>query len=127
MMAGVATTCEECGGQRFQAAVLDHPLGGRTIAEVPAMPAAEAVASTLAVHKCSVYFLAEPTTGLRPADVEQLVGLLDRLVDSGKPGIAIEHLAAYLGMEPRCSRTSMKGFFSCVTPRGGAHAPRRSA
>ncbi|WP_319459852.1 hypothetical protein [Micromonospora sp. RTP1Z1] len=32
MMAGVATTCEECGGQRFQAAALDHPLGGRTIA-----------------------------------------------------------------------------------------------
>jgi len=30
MMAGVATSCEEFGGQRFQAAVLDHTLGGRT-------------------------------------------------------------------------------------------------
>jgi hypothetical protein len=29
MMAGVATTCEEFGGQRFQTAVLDHTLGGR--------------------------------------------------------------------------------------------------
>ncbi|MGH2741932.1 MAG: excinuclease ABC subunit UvrA, partial [Thermoleophilaceae bacterium] len=37
MMAGVATTCEECEGKRFQASVLDHHLGGRDISEVLAM------------------------------------------------------------------------------------------
>ena len=34
MMAGVATTCEECEGKRFQAAVLEYHLGGRDISEV---------------------------------------------------------------------------------------------
>src|SRR5262249_22322918 len=34
MMAGVATTCEECEGKRFQAAVLEYKLGGRDISEV---------------------------------------------------------------------------------------------
>src|SRR5262245_41080142 len=42
MMAGVATTCEECEGKRFQASVLDHHLGGRDISEVLAMSVAEA-------------------------------------------------------------------------------------
>ena len=42
MMAGVATTCEECDGKRFQAAVLEYRLGGRNIAEVLAMPVTEA-------------------------------------------------------------------------------------
>ena len=42
MMAGVATTCEECEGRRFQAAVLEYRLGGRDISEVLAMPVAEA-------------------------------------------------------------------------------------
>jgi excinuclease UvrABC ATPase subunit len=42
MMAGVATTCEECEGKRFQAAVLEHHLGGRDISEVLAMSVAEA-------------------------------------------------------------------------------------
>ncbi|MEV5745561.1 hypothetical protein AB0L30_36355 [Microbispora rosea] len=42
MMAGVSTTCEECEGKRFQAAVLEHKLGGRDISEVLAMPVAEA-------------------------------------------------------------------------------------
>src|SRR4051812_6029938 len=137
MMAGVASTCEECEGKRFQAQVLEYTLGGRNIAEVLAMPVAEAEeffgageARTPAAHKIlerladvglgylslgqplttlsggerqrlklathmaekgGVYVLDEPTSGLHLADVEQLLGLLDRLVDSGKSVIVIEH------------------------------------
>src|SRR6185436_7316681 len=48
----------------------------------------------LATHmgeKGDVLVLDEPTSGLHLADVEQLLGLLDRLVDSGKSVIVIEH------------------------------------
>ncbi|MCQ6554253.1 excinuclease ABC subunit UvrA [Streptomyces sp. C10-9-1] len=142
MMAGVASTCEECEGRRYQAAVLEYRLGGRDISEVLAMPVSEAAAFfadgeartpaaqrvlarladvglgyltlgqplttlsggerqrlKLATHmadKGGVYLLDEPTTGLHLADVEQLLGLLDRLVDAGKSVIVVEHHQAVM-------------------------------
>ncbi len=42
VMAGVATTCEECAGKRFGASVLEYHLGGRDISEVLAMSVTEA-------------------------------------------------------------------------------------
>lgn len=142
VMATVESTCEDCEGRRFQAAVLDYTFGGRNIAEVLAMSVEEALtyfdegeARTPAAHrilgrladvglgyitlgqplttlsggerqrlklatqmaeKGDVYVLDEPTTGLHLADVAQLLGLLDRLVDAGKSVVVIEHHQAVM-------------------------------
>ncbi|MHA7285989.1 ATP-binding cassette domain-containing protein [Arthrobacter sp. MDT3-44] len=142
MMAGVATTCEVCGGKRFQAEVLEYKLGGKDISEVLSLPVADAAEffragdakvpaahailtrlsdvglgyltigqalSTLsggerqrlklATHmgeKGDIYVLDEPTAGLHLADVENLLGLLDRLVDAGKSVLVIEHHQAVM-------------------------------
>ncbi len=138
----IETPCEDCGGKRFQAGVLQYKLGGKDITEVLELPVSEArvffsegeakIPAATAIlgrledvglgylslgqplstlsggerqrvklaiqmgEKGDVYVLDEPTTGLHLADVDKILGLLDRLVDAGKTVIVIEHHQAVM-------------------------------
>jgi excinuclease UvrABC ATPase subunit len=87
-MAGVATTCDDCDGKRFQAAVLKHKLGGRDISEVLGMsvtvaegffgegtahtPAAHVILQRLADVGLGYLSLGQPLTTLSGGERQRL-------------------------------------------------------
>ncbi|WP_432083716.1 ATP-binding cassette domain-containing protein [Streptomyces sp. WAC 04229] len=128
----VTTTCHDCEGRRFRDEVLRLTVDGRSVADVLAMTAGQALdffadpglrrrlralhdvgltyltlgqpLSTLSggerqriklatrLHRTgAVYVLDEPTTGLHMSDVQGLLALLDRLVDTGNTVVVVEH------------------------------------
>ncbi|MFG2327197.1 excinuclease ABC subunit UvrA [Streptomyces sp. NBC_01723] len=128
----VTTTCHDCEGRRFREEVLRLTVDGRSVADVLAMTAGQALdffadpglrrrlralhdvgltyltlgqpLSTLSggerqriklatrLHRTgAVYVLDEPTTGLHMSDVQGLLALLDRLVDTGNTVVVVEH------------------------------------
>jgi excinuclease ABC A subunit len=98
MMAGVTTTCEECGGKRFQAEVLEYKFGGRDISEVLAMsvteaeeffgggeastPAAHAILGRLADVGLGYLSLGQPLTTLSGGERQRLK-LATRMAEKG--------------------------------------------
>lgn len=128
----MVSTCEVCGGKRFNDEVLSYTLRGKSISDVFNMTVVEAkeffteknlkpnltalddvglgyvtlgqslntlsggelqrlkMAAELG-NTSQIYVLDEPTTGLHMHDVDNLIGLLDRLVDNGSTVVVIEH------------------------------------
>jgi excinuclease UvrABC ATPase subunit len=117
MMTGVATTCEECQGKRFQASVLDHHLGGRDISEVPAMSVTEA----------------EEFFGAGEARTPAAHAILDRLADVGLRYLSLgQPLTTLSGGERQrlelATHMAEKGDVDVLDePTTGLHSPTSSS